>query len=161
MSKIGLTTAIRSNLLSLQKISGQVSSTQNILSTGKKVNSAIDNPSSYYTAQSLTQRSADLTNLLDSMGQAVSTIKAATTALETGTVFLEQAAAVANSALENAVPAKSYFENLVGDNGAVVTTSKELKDAVAAGKETIVVYGKIDCEGDYIELKAHQKLVGT
>ena len=100
MGGISLTASMRSNLLSLQNISGQVDSTQNKLSTGKKVNSAIDNPSSYYTALSLNNRADDLNALLDSMGQAVSTIKATTTALESATEFLEQAKAVANQALE-------------------------------------------------------------
>ena len=68
--KISLTASMRSNLLSLQNISRQVSSTQNKLATGNKVNSAIDNPSSYYTARSLTNRANDLDSLLDSMGQA-------------------------------------------------------------------------------------------
>ena len=154
---------MRSNLLSLQNISRQVSSTQNKLATGNKVNSAIDNPSSYYTARALNNRADDLNALLDSMGQAVSTIKAATTALEAGADFLEQAAVVATQALEtNTIPAKSYFEEKVGANGAVVTTAQELKDAVAAGKETIVVYGKIDYfKNETLDLKAGQKLVGT
>ena len=155
---------MRSNLLSLQNISRQVSSTQNKLATGNKVNSAIDNPSSYYTARSLNNRANDLDALLDSMGQAVSTIKAATTALETGATFLEQAAAVATSALEtNTIPAKSYFEEKVGENGAVVTTAQELKDAITTGKETIVVYGKIDLGkiDAPLMVQNNQKLVGV
>ena len=104
MPKISLTASMRSNLLSLQNISGQVSLTQNRLATGKKVNSAIDNPSSFYTASSLNNRAKDLDNLLDAMSQATSTIKAATTALETATTFLEQASAVATQALETAIP---------------------------------------------------------
>ncbi len=164
MSGISLTASMRSNLLSLQNISGQVSSTQNKLSTGNKVNSAIDNPSSYYTALSLNNRADDLNALLDSMGQAVSTIKAATTALESATEFLEQAKAVANQALEQAIPSKEQLQNMVGENGAVVSTAQELKDAIAAGKETICVYGSIDL-GDIstsggLELKENQKLVG-
>ena len=157
---------MRSNLLSLQNISGQVSSTQNKLATGNKVNSAIDNPSSYYTALSLNNRADDLNALLDSMGQAVSTIKAATTALESATEFLEQASAVATQALETAkIPSKSFFEEKVGANGAVVTTAQELRDAINAGKETICVYGAIDL-GDIstennIMLKENQKLVGV
>ena len=157
---------MRSNLLSLQNISGQVSSTQNKLATGNKVNSAIDNPSSYYTALSLNNRADDLNALLDSMGQAVNTIKAATTALESATEFLEQAKAVANQALESAkVPDKAFFEEKVGENGAVVTTAQELRDAVNSGKETICVYGAIDL-GDIstqtgLELKENQKLVGV
>ena len=157
---------MRSNLLSLQNISGQVSSTQNKLATGNKVNSAIDNPSSYYTARSLNNRADDLNALLDSMGQAVSTIKAATTALESATEFLEQASAVATQALETAkIPSKSFFEEKVGENGAVVTTAQELRDAINSGKETICVYGAIDL-GDIsttggLELKENQKLVGV
>ncbi len=166
MSGISLTASMRSNLLSLQTISGQVSSTQNKLSTGNKVNSAIDNPSSYYTALSLNNRADDLNALLDSMGQAVSTIKAATTALESATDFLEQASAVATQALETAkVPDKSFFEEKVGENGAVVTTAQELRDAINSGKETICVYGAIDL-GDIsqtggLTLQENQKLVGV
>ena len=163
-NNISLTASMRSNLLSLQNISRQVSSTQNKLATGNKVNSAIDNPSSYYTARSLNNRANDLDALLDSMGQAVSTIKAATTALETGATFLEQAAAVATSALEtNTIPAKSYFEEKVGENDAVVTTAQELKDAIANGKETIVVYGQIDLGkiDAPLMVENNQKLVGV
>ena len=162
-NNISLTASMRSNLLSLQNISRQVSSTQNKLATGNKVNSAIDNPSSYYTARSLNNRANDLDALLDSMGQAVSTIKTATTALETGATFLEQAAAVATSALEiSTIPAKSYFEEKVGEDGAVVTTAQELKDAINSGKETICIFGQIDYfEDETIRLNGYQKLVGT
>ncbi len=90
---------MRSNLLSLQNIAGQVDLTQNRLSTGLKVNSAIDNPSSYYTAVSLNNRASDLSSLLDSMAQGIQTIKAATEGLQAGAALLEQAAAVASQAL--------------------------------------------------------------
>ena len=93
---------MRSNLLSLQNTQGLMDMTQERLSTGKKVNSAIDNPSSYYTAQSLNNRASDLSALLDSMGQAVQTIKAANEGIETITAFAEQAKAVANTALDTA-----------------------------------------------------------
>ena len=102
MSQISLTASMRSNLLSLQNTSKLMSQTQERLSSGKKVNSAIDNPSSYYTAQSLTNRASDLSGLLDSMGQAVSTIKAANEGIESITTFVEQAKAVATSAVDTA-----------------------------------------------------------
>ena len=98
--KISLTASMRSNLLSLQNISRQVSSTQNKLAIGNKVNSAIDNPSSYYTARSLTNRANDLDSLLDSMGQAVSTIKTASTAISTAADLIEQMSSIAQSASE-------------------------------------------------------------
>ncbi len=158
---ISLTASMRSNLLSLQNISRTVGATQNKLATGNKVNSAIDNPSSYYTARSLNNRANDLDALLDSMGQAVSIIKTATTALETGATFLEQAAAVATSALETAkIPSKEWFESQ--DNvSAVVSNWSELKAALDSGKAgNIVILGNIVAE-DTITLKAGQNLVGV
>lgn len=93
---------MRSNLLSLQQTQSLMDTTQERLSTGKKVNSAIDNPSSYYTAQSLTNRASDLSSLLDSMGQAVQTIQAANEGIEAITDFVQQAKALANTARDNA-----------------------------------------------------------
>ena len=102
MSGISLTASMRSNLLSLQNIASQQDIVQNRLATGLKVSSAIDNPSSYYTASSLNNRAADLTALLDAMSQGIQTIKAASEAIDAGTKFLEQAKAVVNQANEAA-----------------------------------------------------------
>ena len=99
-SDITLSAGMRSNLLSLQNINKLMDRTQERLSTGLKVNSAIDNPSSYYTAQSLNNRANDLESLLDSMGQAVQTIQAANEGIESITSFLEQAKSVANQIME-------------------------------------------------------------
>ena len=71
MSDISLTASMRSNLLSLQNTADLMDRTQERLSTGNKVNSALDNPSSYYTARSLDNRASDLGSLLDSMGQGI------------------------------------------------------------------------------------------
>lgn len=101
MSGITLTASMRSNLQSLQKTQSLMDMTQERLSTGNKVNSAIDNPSSYYTAQSLNNRASDLSSLLDSMGQAIQTIKSADQAITSITKFAEQAKAVASSALDS------------------------------------------------------------
>ena len=103
MSDISLTASMRSNLLSLQNTQSLMDMTQERLSTGKKVNSAIDNPSSYYTAQSLTNRASDLEGLLDSMGQGIQTIQAANEGIEAITSFVQQAKAVANTARDTAV----------------------------------------------------------
>ena len=101
MSEISLTASMRSNLLSLQNTQSLMDQTQERLSTGKKVNSAIDNPSSYYTAQSLNNRASDLSALLDSMGQAIQTIQAADEGIEAITDFASQAKAVAQSAADS------------------------------------------------------------
>lgn len=102
MSDISLTASMRSNLLSLQNTQSLMDTTQERLSTGKKVNSALDNPSSFYTAQSLTNRASDLSSLLDSMGQGIQTIKAADEGIESITEFVQQAKSVANQARDEA-----------------------------------------------------------
>ena len=102
MADNSLTASMRSNLLSLQQTQDLMDMTQERLSTGKKVNSAIDNPSSYYTAQSLTNRASDLNALLDSMGQGIQTIQAANEGIEAITDFVQQAKALANTARDNA-----------------------------------------------------------
>ena len=119
MSEISLTASMRSNLLSLQNTQSLMDTTQERLSTGKKVNSAIDNPSSYYTAQSLNNRAGDLSSLLDSMGQGIQTIKAADEAIEAITTFAQQAKAIANSARDEA----SKTEIISGSGTRVSTTS--------------------------------------
>ncbi len=166
MSDISLTASMRSNLLSLQQISKLQDQTQLRLSTGLKVNSAIDNPSSYYTASSLTNRADDLSALLDAMSQGIQTIKAATEGIETVEELIKQMKAIAEQVSSGSVvPEKSYFEKLVGENGAVVSTADELRAAVTSGKETICVDGQIDL-GDIstsngIFLRENQKLVGV
>ena len=98
MAEITLTASMRSNLLSLKNTSSLMATTQERLSTGLKVNSAIDNPSSYYTAQSLNNRANDLTSLMDSMTQGIQTVKAANEGIEAITSLVEQAKSIANSA---------------------------------------------------------------
>ena len=95
---ITLTASMRSNLSSLKTIQSQMDTTQERLSTGKKVNSAIDNASSYYQARALTNRASDLDSLLDSMGQGIQTIQAANQGLESLTSYVEQMKAVADTA---------------------------------------------------------------
>ena len=98
MADITLTASMRSNLLSLKNTTDLMGMTQERLSTGLKVNSAIDNPSSYYTAQSLNNRANDLSSLMDSMTQGIQTVKAANEGIEAITSLVEQAKSVANSA---------------------------------------------------------------
>ena len=101
VSGISLTSSMRSNLLSLQQITELQSISQNRLATGLKVNSAIDNPAAYYTASSLSNRANDLSSLLDSMGQAIQTVKAAMEGVESATAYLEQMSAITTQAVSN------------------------------------------------------------
>jgi flagellin-like hook-associated protein FlgL len=98
MSDISLTSGIRSNLLSLQSTSTLLARTQERLGTGKKVNSPIDNPTNYFTAQSLNNRSDDLSARLDGIAKGVNTVKAANAGITSLTTLLKQAKGVAKDA---------------------------------------------------------------
>ena len=69
MSDIVLSPGVRQNLLALQDTANLLSITQNRLATGKKVNSALDNPANFFTSQALDTRATDLNALLDSKGK--------------------------------------------------------------------------------------------
>lgn len=133
MADISLTASMRSNLLSLQSTQSLMDITQNRLSTGKKVNSAIDNPSSYYTSQSLTNRASDLSALLDSMGQAIQTIKAANEGIESITSFAQQAKAIVGSA-----------RDIPGNYDKYSILSGSVEDAGLAANDTIIVDSRED-----------------
>jgi flagellin-like hook-associated protein FlgL len=98
MSDITLTAGVRQNLLSLQNTSADLTTTQEHLATGKKVNTAFDNPTSYFMSQSLTNRANDLSALLDQIGQAQQTLQAANNGLTGLTSLLEQALSTAQQA---------------------------------------------------------------
>lgn len=103
MSKeVTLTSALRTNLLSLQGTQRLLDQTQLRLATGKKVNSALDNANSFFASQSLTNRSNDLSRLLDGIGQGIQVLKAADDGIKAITSFLEQARAIAQEALDQA-----------------------------------------------------------
>ena len=109
---ITLTASMRTNLASLKSIQSQMDTTQERLSTGKKVNSAIDNASSYYQSRSLTNRASDLDALLDSMGQGIQTIEAANEGIEAVTEYVEQLKSVANSAFALDPTLDNYEEQI-------------------------------------------------
>ncbi|WP_269581115.1 flagellin N-terminal helical domain-containing protein [Roseibium sp. Sym1] len=100
MPDIVLSSAVRDNLLSLKQTADLQSITQTRLATGLKVNTALDNPNSFFTAQSLNDRASDLTKLLDNMGQSVQTIRAADKGITSITKLVESAKAIANQALQ-------------------------------------------------------------
>jgi flagellin-like hook-associated protein FlgL len=100
MSDIVLTSAVRQNLLSLQQTADLLSTTQNHLASGKKVNSALDNPTNYFTAASLDARSGDLTALLDGIGNGVQVLQAANTGITALQGYIDTAKSIANSALQ-------------------------------------------------------------
>lgn len=105
-SDVVLTSALRSNLLSLQKTQSNIDKVQNALSSGLKVSSALDNPQSYFTARSLNNRASDLTGLLDGIGQSISSIKQTNTAVDKLSKLVEQADSIISQAADAAADAR-------------------------------------------------------
>lgn len=102
MADITLSKAVRSNLLNLQNTANQLAKTQERLATGLKVNSALDNPTNFFTSSSLNSRAGDLSRLLDSVSTATQTIEAANNGLTAITQLIENAQATARQALQTA-----------------------------------------------------------
>lgn len=98
---IPLTTGIRGNLLLLQSTQSLLDRTQQRLSTGNKINSALDGPVAFFAAKGLNTRADDLSALKDSIGQSVSTIQTANTASTSIANYLDQAQALINQAQQN------------------------------------------------------------
>jgi flagellin len=100
MSGIILSASVRQNLLSLQSTADLLATTQNRLSTGKKVNTALDNPTNYFTAQGLDNRANDISNLLDSIGNGVQVLQAANTGITSLQKLVDTAKSIANQVLQ-------------------------------------------------------------
>jgi flagellin len=100
MSDVVLTAAVRQNLLSLQGTAQLLSTTQTRLATGKKVNSALDNPTNFFTAAGLDARASDISNLLDSIGNGVQVLQAADTGITSLQKLVDTAKSIANQALQ-------------------------------------------------------------
>src|SRR3954463_11118157 len=100
MTGIVLSASVRQNLLSLQSTAELLSTTQNRLATGNKVNSALDNPTNFFTAQGLNNRASDITNLLDSIGNGVQVLQAANTGLTSLQKLVDTAKSIANQVLQ-------------------------------------------------------------
>jgi flagellin-like hook-associated protein FlgL len=100
MSGIVLSASVRQNLLSLQSTADLLATTQNRLATGNKVNSALDNPTNFFTAQGLNNRASDITNLLDSIGNGVQVLQAANTGITSLQKLVDTAKSLANQVLQ-------------------------------------------------------------
>lgn len=129
MADITLSSAVRNNLLSLQNTAELLGRTQERLATGLKVNSALDDPTAFFTAASLNSRAGDLNRLLDSVGNALQTIVAADEGLSAITKLVETAQANVRQALQKpgAVTTPAAAAAITGstfaadDTGAVAT----------------------------------------
>jgi flagellin len=135
---ITLSKGVRSNLLSLQNTAELLNRTQERLATGKKVNSALDNPINFFTSSGLSSRANDLSRLLDSVGNAVQTLQAADKGISAITKLIETAQATAKQALTAAEGTITYDTTIEGT--AVLDADGDVA-AVPAGDLTVQVGG--------------------
>ncbi len=129
MSGIVLSASVRQNLLSLQSTASLLATTQNDLATGNKVNSALDNPTNYFTSQNLNSRAGDISNLLDSIGNGVQVLQAANTGITSLQSLISNAKSVANQVLQTSVgysTLSSVTSAAVTSGGAAATADNLL-----------------------------------
>ncbi|OEO32524.1 hypothetical protein VW23_011155 [Devosia insulae DS-56] len=119
MPEVNLSKAVRSNLLSLQSTAASMAKTQERLATGLKVNTALDNPTNFFTAASLNSRASDMANLLDSMSNGIKTIEAADNGLTSITKTVESM----QSALRQARQDKSFKTMSYALDASIGTTT--------------------------------------
>jgi flagellin-like hook-associated protein FlgL len=127
MTGIVLSASVRQNLLSLQSTADLLSTTQNRLATGKKVNSALDNPTNFFTAASLDNRASDINNLLDGIGNGVQVLQAANTGLTSLQKLVDTAKSIANQVLQTTV---GYSTKSSVSSSALAGTAANLVDGV-------------------------------
>jgi flagellin len=157
MSGITLSASVRQNLLSLQSTASLLATTQNDLATGNKVNSALDNPTSFFTAQGLNNRASDINNLLDQIGNGVQVLQAANTGITSLQSLVSSAQSIANQVLQaptgystkssvsSSAITGATAENLLGSggNGTVTgtaqTTDQNTGTAPAITSSTLLV----------------------
>jgi len=158
MTGITLSASVRDNLLSLQGTAKMMAATQNRLATGNKVNTAVDDANSFFTAAGLNNRASDLATLQDSMSLAVKTVNAASTGIDAIQKLVTQAKSVANQALQTTITAASASATAVATDFSTAansglsltftigetTTSVALSTAVAsAGDLKTALSGKV------------------
>ncbi len=132
-----LSSGVRNNLLTLQQTTAQQNVIQNRLATGKKVNSAIDNPVNYFTSLSLSDRSSQLNGLLDGISNGIQTIQTASKGIDSITKLVQSLQSTVKQAQADAAqnrPTKAGTALATAAEAAV--TSKSLKD-IALDKRVV------------------------
>ena len=142
MAGIVLSASVRQNLLSLQSTADMLGTVQNHLATGRKVNSALDNPKSFFTASGLTNRASDLGNLLDDMGQSIQVLKAADQGITSISKLIDSAKGKANQALSTASTDTATRAKYAAEYGEILKQLQSVaKDSGYNGKNLLAGTG--------------------
>jgi len=172
MSGIVLSASVRQNLLSLQSTAALLATTQNDLATGKKVNTALDNPTNYFTAQGLDNRASDISNLLDGIGNGVQVLQAANTGITSLQSLVDTAKSIANQVLQTTVgySTKASATTTVGAVGSAAdlttggTTTLQGKTVIftpATGSAVTLTFSNVAGAGNVNSLDALNAAIGA
>ena len=147
LNDISLTAGMRNNLVSLQSTVTLLDRTQQRLSTGKKVNSALDNPINFFAAQGHMSRAADIAGYKDNMSEAVQTIQTANQGITSLQGLIEAARSLGQSALA-ANPNQIGFTLSGVATGDVITVGGQAFTAVNTGATGLTQFNTTDDEGN-------------
>ena len=169
INDISLTAGMRSNLLSLQNTVTLLDRTQNRLSSGKKVNTAMDNPVSFFASQALNARAATIDSLKDAMGQAVQAIAAADKGITALSTMIEQAKGLAQSAQSAAVGTTetedvssiSTYQTVTLSIGAAATLTAGDKVTIATNVFVYTASGAVATAGQWTSVAELKALIAT
>lgn len=145
VEKINLTSGVRQTLLSLQRTTDLIKTVQSRLSTGLKVNTAIDDASAFFTARALSNRANDLAGLKENIDLSINTLQAAITGIESITDLVEQAKGLANTAkatgdtTERSLLAVQFNELLSQINDLANDTSFNGTNLISASPDNLEV----------------------
>jgi flagellin-like hook-associated protein FlgL len=159
MSGITLSASVRQNLLSLQSTASLLATTQNDLATGNKVNSALDNPTSFFTAQGLNNRASDINNLLDQIGNGVQVLQAANTGITSLQSLVSSAQSIANQVLQ--APTGYATKSSVSSSAITGATAENLLGSGGNGTVTGTALTTDQTGGTAPAISASTTLVGT
>jgi flagellin-like hook-associated protein FlgL len=151
MSNIHLTSGMRANLVSMQNTAKLMDTTQTRLSSGLKVNSALDDPINFFKAQEHRNRANDLESRKDAMSEAVQTVKAANNGIEGLSDLLAQAKSLAQSARSASSTDALQFASQYNEVASQMTTLAEDSgykgiNLLNGTSEELTVY--FDADGD-------------
>jgi flagellin len=169
MAEIVLSAAVRSNLLALQQTSDLIATTQTRLATGKKVNSALDNATNFFTASSLNSRASDLGGLLDSVSNALKTLEAANNGITSLTNLVNTAMATLRQAQQSAATTAKTAGTVTGLTGTssfavaannTITVNDGTTTATVTSTGNVTVQQILDAVNNTANLKVKAELTG-
>ncbi|MDU0339670.1 flagellin N-terminal helical domain-containing protein [Bosea rubneri] len=137
MANTILTSGVRANLLTLQQTTAEQGIIQNRLATGKRVNSAIDNPVNYFTSLGLNDRANELKGLLDGISNGIQTITAASQGIDSITKLVQSLQSTIKQAQADAAanrPNRIGTSDVLADAGEVTATNGKSRKDIALDK---------------------------